>query len=421
MARRKLIIVGAGSAGLSALKQIRRVGCEDDVKLVTMEDYLPYSPTSLPYLLANKISESDLPIVDDDFFSEMDATLVKGTRVESIDASYKRIIYANGQNESYDTVLIATGSEPVVEPLLEQAGIFGFHTIEDYFGLKQLKDKTKIAVLGAGLVGMELAVALAEIGHEICIIAPRERILRRYFDTEAGTCIVGLFAEHSISINLNWGEAAEVKKAQNTTEVTFASGKTLDTEVIISCTGVQPRISFLSGSKIKINKGILVDNKMEANIPGVFATGDVAEAPDFLSGRNGLALTLPSAVEQGKVAGSNMAGEEVVYEGWLPMNIFNFFGHLALSVGKSEPDEGEQVFVKKEPEQRRYRKLIFNNDRLVGATFLDTDVDGGVFQYLIRKKLNIGNYKEALLEEPKDVALWFMLEAERKESLPLEA
>ena len=421
MVRRKHIIIGSGSAGLSALKQIRRVGCEDEVKLVTMEDYLPYSPTSLPYLLSDRITEADLPLVGDDFFDEMDATLVKGTRVKSIDTSCKKIIYTNSQSEPYDTLLITTGSEPVVEPLLKQAAIFGFHTIEDYFRLKQLKDKTKIAVLGAGLVGMELAVALAEIGHEVCVVAPRERILRRYFNVEAGEYIIALFVEHCISINLNWGEVAEVKKGQTTTEVTFTSGKTLETGVLIACTGVQPRISCLSGSKIKVNRGILADNTMGTNIPDVFAAGDVAEAPALLTGRNGLALILPSAVEQGKIAGSNMAGEAAVYDGWLPMNIFNFFGHLALSVGKSEPDEGEQVLVKREPEQRRYRKLIFHNDRLVGATFLDTNVDGGVLQYLIRKRLNIGDYKEALLEEPKDVAIWFMLEAERKGSLPLEA
>jgi phenylglyoxylate dehydrogenase epsilon subunit len=421
MERRKHIIIGSGSAGLSALKQMRKVGSEDEVKLITMENYSPYSPAILPYLLSGRITEADIPMVGDDFFDEMDATLVTGRKVEGIDTSCKKIIYATGQSESYDMLLIATGSEPVIEPLLKQAGISGFHTIDDYFQLKQLKNKSRITVLGAGLVGMELAVALAEKGHEVIVVAPRERILRRYFDAEVGNYIINLFAEQGVLISLNWGEATEVKKERNITKATFASGKNLETEVLIACIGVQPRISCLTGSKININHGILVDNRVRTNIPDVFAAGDVAEAPDFLSGRNGLALILPSAVQQGRIAGSNMAGETAIYHGWLPMNIFNFFGHLAVSVGKSEPNQGEQVLVKKEPEQRRYRKLIYNNDCLVGATFLDIDVDGGVLQYLISKRINIGDYKEALLEEPKEVSLWLMLETERKESLSLGA
>lgn len=420
MGRRKHIIIGAGSAGLSALREIRRVGSEDEVKLVSMEDCPPYSPTSLPYLLAGRITEADLPTVDDYFFKELDATLVKGTRVESINTSSKEIIYASGQNEYCDTLLITTGSEPIVEPLLKQAGICGFHTIDDYLRLKQVKDRVKIAVLGAGLVGMELSVALAERGHEVCVVAPRERILRRYFDAEIGEYIMGLFAENSISINLNWGVVVDVKGKRDITEVTFASGKTLEAKILIACTGVQPRISCLSNGKIKVNRGILVDNTMRTNIPDVFAAGDVAEAPAFLTDRSGLALILPSAVEQGRIAGRNMAGGMAIYDGWLPMNIFNFFGHLALSVGKSEPDEGEQVLVKKEAEERRYRKVIFNNERLVGATFLGTNVDGGVLQYLIRKRVDMGDYKEALLEEPEDIALSLMLDAESKESLSLE-
>ena len=420
MEKRKHIIIGSGSAGLSALKQIRKIGSMDEVKLITMEDYLPYSPASLPYLLSDRITEADIPIVSDGFFDEMDAILVKGRKVEGIDTSGKKVIYANDQSESYDTLLIATGSEPVISPLLKQAGISGFHTIDDYVRIKQLKNKSKITVLGAGLVGMELAIALVEKGHEVSVVAPRERVLRNYFDTEIGNYIINLFAEKGVLINLNWGEVTKVKKEGDITKVTFTSGRNLETAVLITCTGVQPRLSCLDGSKININRGILVDNRMRSNIPDVFAAGDVAEAPDFLTGRNGLSLILPSSVEQGKIAGINMAGGTAIYQGWLPMNIFNFFGHLAVSVGKSEPSEGEQVLVKKDPERRRYSKLIYNNDCLTGATFLDIDVNGGVLQYLIKKRINMASYKEALIEEPKEVSLWLMLEMERKESLSLE-
>ena len=190
--------------------------------------------------------------------------------------------------------------------------------------------------------------------------------------------------------------------------------------MLLVCIGVKPRISFLTGSGIIVNEGVAVDDQMRTNIPSVFAVGDVAEARDFFSSRTGLNPILPNAVLQGKIAGSNMVDKRADYEGWLPMNTFNFFGHLAASVGKVIPSEDDEVFVEKDGSNGYYRKIICKEGRLLGATFLDTDVDTGVFQYLIKRKVDIDTYKEMLIRTPREVSLWLMHEAERKEAVPLE-
>ena len=159
---------------------------------------------------------------------------------------------------------------------------------------------------------------------------------------------------------------------------------------------------------------------MRTNLPNVFAAGDVAESADFFTGRRGLNPILPGAVCQGRVAGRNMVDQITEYEGSLPMNTFNFFGHLAVSVGKSEPSEGDDVFVKKDGKRGTYRKLLFREDRLLGAAFLDTDVDAGVFQYLIRRKVNLGQHKKRLVEAPREASLWLMQEMEKRETVSLE-
>ncbi|MFC1980321.1 NAD(P)/FAD-dependent oxidoreductase [Chloroflexota bacterium] len=423
MAKRKHLIIGSGSAAFGALKRIRSTNWEDGVKLVTAEDYLPYSPTSLPYLLSGTVKETDIVTGDDSYFDEMRSTLVRGKEVTRIKPQNREVIYKDGEKDTYDTLLIATGSEPVVPAILREAGCHGYHTLSDHNRLlKELEGKSEVTILGGGLVGMELAVALAERGYQVSVVTPRERILRRYFDDEADAYIVNIFAANHVPVYKSWGEVTKAERDQNGLEISFATGKTSRSQILISCIGVTPRISFLEGSGIAVRDGVLVDSRMRTNIEDIYAAGDVAEAPDFFTGNQGLSLILPNAVLQGKVAGSNMVGVETIDEGWLPMTSFNFFGHVAISVGMSvAPDNKCQVLKDIDDEKKQYKKLIFKEGRLIGVTFLNVDIYPGVLQYLIRKRINVGQYSEHLLQKPKEIGFWLMQEAERKEALPLEA
>jgi phenylglyoxylate dehydrogenase epsilon subunit len=419
--KRKHLIIGCGTAALSALKQIRKVSSEDEVKLVTMGSHPPYSPMSLPYVISERVSRSDIQMVPDDFFGQMNATLLKNRRVVRVDPPSQRVTYDNGESDTYDRLLIATGSDAIVPSPLKEAGCSGFHVMDDCLNLKErLKEKKRVSILGAGLVAMELAVALREKGSEVTVIAPRERILRRYFDTDAGRMIIDAFMEKGVAVNLNWGEPTAAQKSKGEIRVRFGQERKIETQILLACIGVTPRVSFLTDSGIAMNEGILVDRQMRASLPNIFAAGDVAEAADFFTGRKGLNPILPNAVLQGKVAGRNMADQGTDYEGWLPMNTFNFFGHLAVSVGKAMPSENDEVFMEKDGRRGSYKKIICKEGRLLGAAFLDTGVDAGVFQYLIKRKVNLGKVKEMLVEAPREVSLWLMHETEKRESISLE-
>jgi phenylglyoxylate dehydrogenase epsilon subunit len=403
MSKRKHLIIGCGAAALGALRQIRKLGSDDEVKLVTMEDYLPYSPMSLPYLVSGKRKEEEIYIVDNDFFDEMDAAFIRGKRVDRIEPYHNSVIYDDGRSESYDTLMIATGSEPKLQPELIAAKIPG-----------------RITILGAGFVGTELAVSLAERGHAVHLIAPRERILRPYFDADLDEFIIDLFIEKGIRIDLNWGEVTEVGRHNPSIDVAFARGKKTATDMLVPATGVMPRISFLKGSRLRINEGIAVDRRMKTNIDNIFAAGDVAETANFCTGQSGLSLTWPSAVEQGKIAGSNMVDVEAAYDGWLSLNAFNFFGHFALSIGEFAASAGDAALVQKDVTNRRFGKIVCRDNRLIGANFFNIDVDGGVLQYLIRNRVDVGDHKELLLGKPKETGRWLMHTAERKSTLALE-
>ena len=415
-------MIGCGSAALSALKQMRKLGSEDEVKLVTMENYAPYSPMSLPYLLSGKKKESEITLAETNFLDNMKAILITGKRVDGIHPGEKSIVYENGERENYDTLLIATGSQPVRPPIkgLDEKNFLGFHTLDDYHEvLEQLGEGSEVAVLGAGLVGMEVAAALSERGYRVTVLEKEETVLPLSFDKPVGTFISQIYAEHHVDI-LTGKEVVEIRDASKRREIICADGDVFKADLLVCCVGVASRISILDGSGIEANRGILVDNRMRTNMDGIYAAGDVAEAPDFFTGKNGLSPILPSAVDQGKIAGSNMIGEKAFYDGWLSMNLYNFFGHLAVSVGEFISSDGDDVLIERDDDKRGYGKIVCRENRLVGANFFNIDLDGGVLQYLIRNRIDIGSSKSQLLQQPKEVSLWLMHEAEKRGTLSLE-
>jgi len=420
--KKKHIIIGCGTAALAALKQMRKNNSEDEIKLVTMEPHLPYSPTSLPYLISGKIKESEIPMVSDDFFDQMKAVWVRGKRVDHVDTEKGEVLYDSRERESYDTLLIATGSEPVLPPIpgLENEQVLQMRVLDHARDLmKRMKGTQAAIILGAGLIGMHVAECLAEHGVQVKVVEMLPRILPAYFDEDASGMIQRVLEKHGVSFFVG-RRAKEVAWKKRSAEVSLEEGEPLQTDLLMVATGVRPRVAFLNGSDVKIKDGILVDSTMKTSVENVFAAGDVAEAKSFLTGEHGLNPILPNAAEQGKVAGSNMVGEKKEYSGWLPMNTFNFFGHRAVSVGKILPAKDDEVLLEKDDKNGTYRKIVCRQDRLLGATFLDTDVDAGVFQYLIRGRVEIGPHKKTLIRQPREVSLWLMRESEKKATVSIE-
>ncbi len=416
MGKRHLLI-GCGSAALRAVTGIREVSKEDEIKLVTRENLMPYSPTALPGLLNNQIDEAHLWLKDEAFFQETGSSFVREKEVVKVNTIEKKIVYKDGTDESYDALLIATGSHPFVPEIegLDETGFITFHCFEDYLKLKQqLKSGGNVVIFGGGLVAVELAIPLLEAGYGVDLVI-RSRMLRRYFNPDIGDRMESILMERGAKIHK--GCTIEHVRRQGTgVEARLSGGQTLFSDVdIVLALGVQPSISFLEGSGVTTGEGIIVDDRMRTNVEGVFAAGDVAEASEFFTGRPGINAILPAAVHQGKIAGMNMAGADSVYKGWMSMNMFNFFGHVACSVGISKTGDA-QVIKDYDAQKETFKELWFQEDKLVGATFLDVKVDPGVFVYLIENRVDVGAYKKLLLNKPKETSRWLMLQAEKKQT-----
>jgi phenylglyoxylate dehydrogenase epsilon subunit len=410
---KKHLIIGCGTAALSAAKKIRSIVREDEIKMVTMEDCLPYSPASLPYLLSGRLKEDNLWVINDSLLQEWRFDLAKGKKVVGLKVEQKEVMYKDGGREGYDTLLIASGSEPMKPPIrgLETAGFVGFHTIKDSRELsKKLDGKKEVTIYGGGMVALEIAAALLERGLKVKIIV-RSRIARGYFDEDVGTLIELILRQHGAEV-YGGSKIDEIREIKGRTKIILADGPSLDTDILIVSAGVEPRNSFLEGTGILINRGILVDKQMRTNLPDVYAAGDVAEAFDFFFGQAGINAITPSAIQQGKVAGANMAGEKMEDKGWVPMNLFKFFGHTAFSIGLF-PRPSYQMLKMKDNSSGIYKEFVFQENRLMGARFIDVNIDPGIIRYLIEEKVDIGEFKEELLEHPQEMSRRLMSRAEQ--------
>lgn len=419
---RKHIIIGAGSAGISALETIVGLAAQDQVTIITREEFLPYSPTALPYLLSGRIKKSDLAMRSEEFFARLKAVLIRDQEVVELNTGAKELVLSNGQRESYDTLLIATGSGPVTPPIkgIEEAGYFSFHHLDDCERLLQALEgpPKEVIVLGAGLVGMEVAAALLEKGHRVKIVEKESRILPLYFDAEAEPFIRKTFIGHGAQIYT--GESVvEIKKKGNRVEALLSEGGLLEADLLVCAVGVRSNTVLAQKAGLRVKRGILVDERMKTSAPDVYAAGDVAEARSFFTGEPGMNLIIPSAVNQGEAAGTNMAGGQEKYDGWLSKNAFHFFDCSACSLGTAMVQApGLEIMKQTDEAAGTFKKMVFRDGVLVGAMFLNVEVDPGVLLYLMKEKVRVENYRGALFEKPGTVGLGLMMENERKEAIP---
>ncbi len=416
MEKMKHLIIGCGSAAVNAAEKIHSIRPEDEIKLVSMEEFDPYSPMSLTYLMAGRIKRPDICLRDDAFFDRIGAAFIRNKKAVKLDTQSKEVFFDNGDRESYDRLLIATGSDPVAPNLkgLEDIDFQGFHIMDDMESiLAKAKDRKDVLIFGGGLVAMSLALGLTEMGYEAKVVV-RSRILRTYFDEDAGGFIRDIFEKKGCRIFEGSG-ADLIRKTADSVELVLENGTTVSGTIPVMCVGVNPRTGFLEGSGVEAGNGVEVNSKMASNVADVYAAGDVAASPDFFSGSIGLSPILLSAVDQGKIAGANMAGEKMEYDGWIPMNTFNFFGHRAVSIGLFDAEGDDiDVLLEKDEAHKIYKKLVIQNNRLIGASFLNVPLASGIFQYLIRERVDVGAVRQELLEQPKEVSGWLMLAAEKE-------
>ena len=414
---RKHLIIGCGPAAMEAAQAIRSASPDDEIKLVTRESCHPYSPAALPYLLSGELKETRLFTKGEDGLKAMRVELMRGREVSELIPEKKQVKYGDGQKEGYDKLLIATGSHPWVPPLEGLEGV-PFHTFRTFNDFKKIQGslgaRRTIAIYGAGFVAVELAEKLALSGHSILMFA-RSSLLRKYFGLPVRNVLQETLTKQGVQI-FSDSPLQSVRKNNQGLIVTMNGGKTLNADLLIAATGVVPNAlgsAFIPG----VAGGLQTGRRMETNLPDVYAAGDVAGAPSFFDGAHGVNPILPEAVEQGKVAGYNMAGEKSEYRGWIPWNFLRCFDFHAFNIGLTGSGIAKTADVVEQKDGAGYLRLIVQDRLLIGVEcFNQPSISPGVFGYLITRRVPVDEHKALLLKKPMETTSYLMARHRRSQS-----
>lgn len=347
----KVVIIGSGAAGISAIQSIRQHDPDKNISitLISAEREQVYSPCALPYLISDSIPSRRLCRLEPSFYRKNKINTSWGSPVCKINPEEKSLALKNGKTFFYDKLLIATGSVPIKPDILgiDKKGVFFVDTLKNTRRIKAylrkekiIKRQGKVAIVGAGFTGIETAIALRKQGIQVIVIEMLDKILAKVLDNEfAGIALnqinsmPALNSEKNIDFKLS-SAVTEIKGKTKVKSVVLHNGKNLHVDMAIISIGVKPNIDFIKNIGIKINKGIVVDEQMQTSLPEIYAAGDIAETKDHITGQPAVSAIWLNAIEQGKIAGLNIAGQKAHYPGAASINVLNLEGVPVISMGQ---------------------------------------------------------------------------------------
>ena len=399
----KHLILGNGPAGVLAAETLRHADASGEVVLVGSEDAPPYSRMAIPYLLEGQIDEVGTYLRKEPGHFERLGIAQRRGRAVALDTSARGVLFHDGTRETYDRLLVATGSHPVRPPIpgIDLPQVLTCWTLEDARAIARYARRgSRVVQLGAGFIGCIIMEALAARGVELTVVELGDRMVPRMMTQKAGNMIRRWVESKGIRVVTQAGIDRIDPSDGEALRVHLTTGTALDCDLLIVSAGVVPNVGFLEATPVHVAKGVLVDDRMETSVPGIFAAGDVAEAPDLFTGAHLVSAIQPNAADQARAAALNMAGRDVRLPGVLAINVLDTLGMVSSSFGQwwggDTPDGVELV----DEDHQRYLSLQFQDDVLIGATAIGLTQHVGVLRGLIQNKTPLGGWKQVLKSAP---------------------
>jgi NAD(P)H-nitrite reductase large subunit len=416
------LILGAGPAGVIAAETLRKHAPADTITLVGDEPETPYSRMAIPYLLIGNIDEQGTYLrKKPQHFDELRIQHIKA-KVTRVDAAGKTVQLDNGQTLAFDKLLIATGSHPVRPPIegMDLPGVHPCWTLEDARAIQALaKPGARVLQMGAGFIGCIIMEALAARGVKLSVVEMGDRMVPRMMGPVAGGMIrdwceakgvqvftgtkveaIGRASEPGLLGKLASAVGLSSGQAEGALQVRLSNGQTLEADLVISATGVRPAIGFLKDSGITCLQGVLTDECLQTNVPGIFAAGDCAEAFDLVSGKTMVSAIQPNAAEQARVAALNMVGQKTSLKGVTQINVLDTLGLISTSFGNWEGVPGGQSAVLTDLAAGKHLSLKFQDDVMVGCNSVGWTEHVGVMRGLVEGQVRLGAWKDRLIQDP---------------------
>ena len=399
---KQYVIIGNGVAATGCVEGIRSADSEGKITVISGENRPVYCRPLISYYLEGKATPEKMNYRSQDFPEKMNCEFFYGKQAVQLRQEDKTVVLDDGTVLPYDEVCIATGSVPFVPPF---AGLdtvekqFSFMTMDDALALDAAVNKdSRVLIVGAGLIGLKCAEGLHGRVASITVCDLADRVLSSILDTRSAAVMQQHLEENGIHLLLGDTVSQFEKNVAS-----MRSGAEVEFDVLVLAVGVKANTALARQAGAEVNRGILVNEKMETTVPGIFAAGDCTEGMDASLGQRRVLAILPNAYLQGRCAGINMAGGSAVHDRAIPMNSLGLLGLHAMTAGTafSEADGGSMVEEKSEAGWKRF----FLKDGYLTGFMLLGDVDrAGIYTALIREKTPLDSIDFAVLKKSPTLA-----------------
>jgi assimilatory nitrate reductase electron transfer subunit/3-phenylpropionate/trans-cinnamate dioxygenase ferredoxin reductase subunit len=386
----RFVILGNGGAALFAARAARLAGHRGEIHLVSDTEGPAFNPMLSPYFFKGKLSWKDCFPFGAGFYSDYQIACHFGDPAVSLAASRQQVTLGSGKVLAYDRCLIATGTSPVVPPipgLRESPRAFPLRSAASALKLEgAMQTARKAVVLGASLVGLEMAEILSKKGIRVVLLDVVDQVLPRGTHPAVAAMLRAYLEEQGVEVRLGCTMEGMEGAGEGVT-CRFSGDVVEEADVVIVCTGVRSNLAFLDRNEVKVDLGVLTDERMRTGVDHLYAAGDASQAFNLVSGTQDWLGTWGSACYQGRTAGQNMAGHDSVFTGTLPENISPLFDWHYAQLGNIQPQGGETRHLAfGDPRKRGYGLLAFQDGVLVGANLINcTQVSGQIRNAVLRK------------------------------------
>lgn len=393
--KRKLVMIGNGMAGVSFVEQLLKLNPHRyEVTIIGAEPHPNYNRIMLSSVLAGDASMQDIILNDWDWYRDNDITLHYGQTANRIDATKRLVTTDKGIEVEYDELVLATGSLPFMLPLpgADKEGVIAFRDIKDCETMIDASQKyRKAVVIGGGLLGLEAARGLVNLKMDVSVVHIFDCLMERQLDPTASKLLQAELESQGMNFLLEKQSDSIIGK-KRAAGLKFKDGTHVDADLIVMAVGIKPNVQLAKDCGIEVNRGIVVNDYMQTNIPNIYAVGECAE-------HRGIAYGLVAPLyEQGAVLAKKLAGvESDGYQGSVVSTKLKVSGVNVFSAGRFTDEPGTQALRIQDGLDGVYKKVVFEQGKVVGAVLFGDTSDSSRLFSLIRSGEDFsGREKEVL-------------------------